>query len=380
MESKIIEIIKRNVSRIQGITNYERNVLEKINNCRSDPVPHLFTRCDICGVIHQVYKSCKNRLCPICNGSSTVKWIAKREAELLPTGYFLLTYTIPSSLRSVFLLNKKLCYDLLFKSMNKTLTKGIKTGLRDFHGYSGFYSILHTWDQRLNHHPHLHTVIPAGCLSEDRTQWTPSHPAFLLPVRKLSIDFRNKLLFYLRKEQRKGSLKKPKEVNDIEVLLENLKNIPWVVNSQPPGKHKSTPEHIVRYLSRYVNKTAVKDERIRKIENGKVYLSYYDRKRKKAKTEIIGEELFLKRLLLNILPKGFKKVRFYGFMANRYRATMLALCRMLLGVSLYTQEELKDCLNDTAFLFWKYFTIDILLCPDCNKGHIHYLKGNLRGG
>ena len=190
--------------------------------------------------------------------------------------------------------------------MSQTLMKGVANNSRAFHGSAGFFAVLHTWDQRLNSHPHLHVVIPSGCLSEDKTEWNPSHPAFLLPVRKLSAAFRDKLLFYLRKEERTGTLIIPKKIDNLKLLLDNLMQIPWVVHSQAPGDGKNNPQHMIRYLSRYVNKTAVSDDRIWKVENGNVYLSYIDRKSKTAKVEIISEELFLKRLILHILPKGFK--------------------------------------------------------------------------
>jgi hypothetical protein len=379
MDSKILEIIERNISTITGLSGYEKSTFEKILNCRSEPVPYLYSSCDSCGKVHPVYKSCKNRMCPVCNGAGTVKWIAKRESELLSTSYFLLTYTIPSELRPLFLSNKKLCYNLLFQVMSQTLMKGVESNNRAFHGRAGFFAILHTWDQRLNYHPHLHVVIPAGCLSEDKTKWNPSNPAFLLPVRKLSAAFRDKLLFLLRKEEVAETLAIPEKIEDLKLLLENSRQIPWVVHSQAPGDGKNNPQHMIRYLSRYVNKTAVSDKRIRKLENGNVHLSYIDRKSKTGKMEIISEELFLKRLVLHILPKGFKKIRFYGFMANRCRKNMLSLCRMLLGIPLAEQIETED-LNDTAFLFWKYFGVDITLCSACGKGHISFFKTGVGGG
>ena len=310
MESKILKIIERNLPALTGISEYERSTFKKILNCRTETVPNLFSRCDHCGTVHPIYKSCKNRMCPVCNGASTVKWIAKRESELLPTNYFLLTYTIPSGLRPLFLFNKKLCYNLLFKAMSQTLIKEVENNNRAFHGKAGFFAVLHTWDQRLNFHPHLHVVIPSGCLSDDRTKWNPSHPAFLLPVRKLSAEFRDNLLFYLRKEERAKTLTIPGKIEDLKLLLENLKLLPWVVHSQAPGEGKKNPQHMIRYLSRYVNKTAVSDKKIRKLENGNVHLSYIDRKKMKTGTEIISEQLFLKRLVMHILPKGFKKIRF----------------------------------------------------------------------
>ena len=379
MESKILQVIKRN-HQIEGLTEYERNTFRKILNCRTEPVPNLFKYCDSCGIVHPVYKSCKNRMCPMCNGAGTVKWIAKRESELLPVGYFLLTYTIPKELRPLFLSNKKICYNLLYKAVSRSLTLAIENNNRDFNGKAGFFAVLHTRDQRLNYHPHLHIVIPAGCLSRDKTKWNKSNPNFLLPVRKLSVRFRDKLLLYLRKEEKTGTLKISVNIVNPKSLLDSLKSIKWVVNSQPPKKGKTKPEFILRYLSRYVKRAVVSDNRIRKIENGMVYLEYFDRKRKVGKTERISEELFMKRLVFHFLPKGYKSVRFYGFMANRYRASMLVLCRMLLGQMMYEQEEDKVFINDVAFLMWKYFRIDITICHDCKKGHIVISKGPIRGG
>jgi hypothetical protein len=319
-------------------------------------------------------------MCPLCNGSASIKWIAKRESELLPVGYFLLTFTIPKELKPLFFANKKTCYNLLFKAVSCTLQDSILNNKRRMNGNAGFFGVLHTWDQRVNYHPHLHVVIPSGCLSSDRTEWNPSHLSFFLPVKKLSADFRGKLLYYLRKEQKAGRLIIPKRIKDLKFLLNSLQLVPWVVNSQAPGKNRK-PEHMLRYLSRYVTKTAVNDKRIKKIENGKVYLRFYDRKRKIPKTETLTEELFMKRLVMHILPKGFKKTRFFGFMANRHRTSMLVLCKMLLGQSLQEQEEQdKTFLEDTAFLFWKYFHIDITKCRECFEGHIFITKGPLKGG
>ena len=181
--------------------------------------------------------------------------------------------------------------------MSRTLLKAVENNNRSFYGKAGFFAVLHTWDQRLNFHPHLHVVIPSGCLSEDKTKWNPFNQTFLLPVKKLVADFRDKLLFYLRKEERAGTLNIPGKLENLKLLLDVLKLSPWVVNSQAPGKGKNKPQLMIRYLSRYVNKTAVSDKRINKIENGNVYLSYIDRKKKKAKVEVLSEELFMKRLV-----------------------------------------------------------------------------------
>lgn len=381
MESKILSIISRNNKFLSSVSVYEKSTFEKILHCRTEVVENLYMQCDTCFSLHPVYKSCKNRMCPVCNGSASLKWTAHREAEMLNTGYFLLTFTVPSELRSLFLLNKKRCYTMLFEAMNKTLSSGIESNDRYFHGKGGYFAILHTWDQRLHYHPHLHVVVPGGCLSEDKTQWMSSHPSFFLPVKKLSEDFKKKLLFLLNKEFKKDVLEIPLDIVEPQEFYEKLKAKKWVVHSEAPGKLRNRPEHIIRYLSRYVFKTAVNDNRINKVEKGMVYLKYYNRKKKKSMTEVIPEIQFLKRLLLHLLPKGFQKVRYYGFMTNRYRASHLALCRLLMGESLNDQHEInKDLLNDAVFLFWKYFGIDIALCKNCGKGHVSLVDNRMKGG
>jgi len=381
MKGQILSIIKRNLHKLTCLTSYEKKGFEKILHCKTEPVPHLLQLCDTCGSIHPVLKSCKHKLCPLCGGADRLKWLAKREAELLPVIYFLLTYTIPSELRPLFLFNKYICYSLLFKAASRSLQESVKNNKRTMNGKAGFFAILHTWDQQINLHPHLHIVIPAGALSPDNTKWNPSHPAFFLPVRKLSAAFRDKLLFYLRKAYRSETLTVPDEIENLQDVFTALKKAKWVVHSQPPETGRSKPLLLLRYLSRYVNKTAISDNRIQKVEKGKVFIEYYDRKRKCKKMKILSEEVFMKRLVLHFLPRGFKRIRFYGFMSNRSRACMLVLCRMLLGQSLAEQEEVdKRFLDDTPFLFWKYFGVDITLCDNCGIGHVSIISLNPGAG
>lgn len=377
MKNEILRIIRDNITGIDNLTDYEKFMFYKILNCRTEPVPGLKSKCCECGTYHTVYKSCKRRLCPVCNGSASIKWIAKREAELLPTGYFMLTFTLPSELRSLFLLNKKRCYNMLFKCVSQTINNQIKEGFREFKGLPGFFSVLHTWDQRLNFHAHIHTVIPAGCISTDKTKWIDSNPSFILPVRKLSAEFKIRMIKSIRKEFANDDLIIPEEISDKSTftnLLEDLYHKKWVVHSQAPGIRKN-PDGLIRYLARYVHKSAVSTKRIVKVEDGNVYLRYMDRKNKTGKVEVITEKVFMQRLVLHILPKGFKKVRFYGFMANHCRERMLVLCRTLMGIPVKAQEPVSnESVEDTAFLFWKYFGIDILLCPDCGKGHLEFVQ------
>ncbi len=160
MNSIIHDVILKNYNKIHYSNPNEKAVFEKVLRCKTEAVPGLFTRCDYCGTTHPVYKSCKDRLCPVCNNSASIKWSAQRESELLSVPYFMLTFTIPSQLRSLFLANKKVCYTLLFKAVSETLLEGVASNDRYFQGKAGFIAMLHTWNQCLQYHP--------GCLAEQQ--------------------------------------------------------------------------------------------------------------------------------------------------------------------------------------------------------------------
>jgi hypothetical protein len=196
MESKILGIIKRNSDGIENLSGYEKSVLDKILNCRTETVPNLFTRCDRCSSVHPVYKSCKDRMCPVCNGSASIKWTAKRESELLPAGYFLLTYTVPSQLRSAYLANKKICYNLLFKSASLSLMEGVLNNNRKFHGRAGFFCMLHTWDQRMGYHLTCMDALMSRCHGWQGATSPPySHPCGLPEHRRNRVDIIQSFIF-----------------------------------------------------------------------------------------------------------------------------------------------------------------------------------------
>jgi hypothetical protein len=266
----------------------------------------------------------------------------------------------------------------LFSAASKTILTGVRDNDRAFNGNAGFFAVLHTHDQQLNFHPHLHVVVPAGCLNDDNTGWNHSHPAFFLPVKRLSCAFKDRLLTSLATGVSNGSITTPECKDKTIALFSQLRKVPWVVNSQAPKNRKNKPHTIIRYLSRYVNRPPVNNERLSTDENGNIFIHYANRKTGVRQKRMVSEESFVKLLALHILPKNFKRTRFYGFMANRCRRTKLALCRMFLGIKLSCQHPLNESVTDKAFLFWKYFRVDILLCADCQKGHLvftHHPQG-----
>jgi hypothetical protein len=381
MSSLVVDIIANNYTKIEYHNPNERAVFEKILRCKTEAVPGLYTRCTCCHALHPVYKSCKDRLCPVCNKSASLKWAARQETRLLCVPYFMLTFTIPFQLRSVFLANKKTCYSMLFQSVSSTIIEGVLRNDKIFHGHAGFIALLHTWDQRLNYHPHIHVMVPGGCLNETKTEWIPSHPSFFVPVKRLSQQFKKRLLALLSRANAKGKLYLPRKYKEFGILLDMLEKKSWVVHSQATGKQHHDPVALVRYMSRYVAKSALSDKKVLRVDANKIALRYFDRKNRQPKKEIITETECMRRLVYHVLPKGFKKVRCYGFLANRHGETLIALCRMLKGEPLADQQTHDiDLLTDTAFLFWRYFRIDITLCTECKCGHIEYIKIPFPGG
>lgn len=201
MENNIGRILENNFNKITFNSRYERRVIAEIINCRTEKLGQRVEKCDHCGNEVVYYNSCRNRNCPNCQGKQSFKWMNNRLNEALPTDYFHCVFTIPEELREMFLYNKRVCINILFKAVSKTLTQVAKRNLRI---KIGFITVLHTWNQRLLFHPHIHVIIPGGGLSSDGSKWVSVKSGYLLPHKKLSKVFRGKILFYLNKAFRKG--------------------------------------------------------------------------------------------------------------------------------------------------------------------------------
>jgi len=236
----------------------------------------------------------------------------KRLNEALPVQYYHGVFTIPKELRGLFLYNKKVCLNILFKSVSKTLQQVTKRNLKMNIGY---ITILHTWDQKLNFHLHIHCVIAAGGLSDDKTKWIAiKNKHYLLPVKKLSKVFRGKFLFYLNKAFNKGLIKIEKNafINICSITSKN----DWVVYLQRP---LGGAEQVLKYLSRYTHKVGISNKRIKSYDGNYVVFSYRDRQDNNMEKELkIPGLLFVQKFILHIVPRRFVKIRFYGFMVNRF--------------------------------------------------------------
>ena len=269
-------------------------------------------------------------------------------------GYYHLVFTLPHELNRLILANKKILLALLFKAVSETLLEFGQTRLK---GTLGIIAVLHTWDQTLKDHFHLHCLVPAGALSLDHSRWIGARRNFLFPVKALSLVFRGKFLALLQQAGEKGKI--PAANNEIKASRQKS----WVVYAKKPF---GSPQTVLDYLGRYTHRVALSNERILTVQNGQVTLSYRDRKDgDKKKTISLEAHEFIRRFLLHVLPDGFMRIRHFGFLANRAKKHALPQCRKLLGLSAALPELPKKSAHD---LLLELSGIDLSRCPRCQKG------------
>jgi Putative transposase/Transposase zinc-binding domain len=318
------------------LTWLQLRVLFAIEHCRTAALGGHLDHCQQCGYEATSFNSCRSRHCPKCQTNARNKWIAERQKELLPVKYVHVVFTIPHQLSWLALQNKKVVYDLLFRASAATLLE-IAADPKHLGAEIGFLSVLHTWGQNLQIHPHIHCVIPSGGLSTDHQHWVYPRYPFFLPVGVLSRVFRGKfvaglkLAFRQRKLLFPGSLKPLAGEKAFHAFLRPLFRQDWVVYAKRPF---GGPEHVLHYLARYTHRVAISNHRIVNLADGKVTFRWkdYAHKNKKRLMTVTAEE-FLRRFLLHTLPRGFVRIRFCGFLANRRRRELLPLCRHLLNAS-----------------------------------------------
>jgi hypothetical protein len=309
-------------------------VLYAIEFCRTPTLGGHLDRCSRCGHAAISFHSCRNRHCPKCQTNARDKWLAERSKELLPVSYVHVVFTLPHELSWLALQNKKVVYDLLFHASAATLLE-VAANPRHLGAEIGFLSVLHTWGQNLQHHPHIHCVIPSGGLSLDHQRWIRPRYPFFLPVKVLSRVFRGKFVSGLKRAFRQGNLVFPGSLQPLarekafHAFLRPLFRQNWVVYAKRPF---GGPEHVLHYLARYTHRVAISNHRLVSVANGKVTFLWKDYAHggKQRKMAVTAEE-FLRRFMLHVLPRRFVRIRFSGFLANRRRKQLLPLCQRLLG-------------------------------------------------
>jgi len=315
-------------------------VMSAIERCRTAALGGHVARCEnaACGHTHVAFNSCRNRHCPKCQGSAARRWLADREAELLPVGYFHVVYTLPSELRDVAFHNKAVVYAILMRAAAET-TLQIAANPKRLGAKIGITSVLHTWGSAMTHHPHVHMIVPGGGLSPDGSRWISSRGNFLVHVNVLARLFRAKLLAMLVDAHDAGQLKffnahaGLADRRTFKRFLGPLRHVKWVVYCKAPF---AGPEAVLRYLSRYTHRIAISNRRLVSADDDGVAFRWKDYREDglaRWKTMTLSAHEFIRRFLVHVLPKGFHRIRHYGLLANGNRADAIATARELLGVT-----------------------------------------------
>jgi hypothetical protein len=324
-----------------------RKVLDAIVRCRTAALGGHRDKCVRCGHLTASYNSCRNRHCPKCQGNVRAKWLAARAAELLPVPYFHIVFTLPHELSALVLQNKRLLYDLLFRTSSASLLE-LARAPRHLGADIGFLGVLHTWGQNLQVHPHIHYIVPAGGLALDGSRWIDSSHRFFLPVKRLSRVFRDNFcgqlseLLQQNRLQFRSSLSLLASPVACSDLLRELGQKDWVVYAKPPF---GGAEHVLNYLARYTHRVAISNHRLVAFENDRVSFRWRDYAHGgKKKVMTVSADEFLRRFLLHVLPKGLVRIRHFGLFANRRRSAALQRCRESLGTTASTERTEETAL------------------------------------
>lgn len=342
----------------------QKSTYQSIIDCRTAELGGHLSKCDNCSHQKQAYNSCRNRHCPKCQFVKKAKWVDKLSGNLPPTKYFHVVFTIPDCLNKFFYMNQKEAYSLLFQSAGKALLQCAEN-TNYLGAKAGAVGILHTWGQTLVYHPHIHMIVPAGGLSEDGTEWIPSNKKFFLPVKVLSVIFRGMLCKAIEKALEKQKVKLPTDYKDFKVLKDLCYKKQWVVYSEKPF---SNPENLINYLGNYTHRVAISNQRIISHKDGKVTFSYKDYKVAGLRKEMtLEEDEFIRRFLQHVLPSGFSKIRYFGFMALRYLQSNIERCITLLDKETF----LPKLIGLNAMEVYRHlFKKDPICCSKCQKGRL----------
>jgi hypothetical protein len=345
-----------------------KKVMRHITVCRTAELGGHIEQCDSCGFQRNAYNSCRDRHCPKCQCLVKEKWLNDRKAELLPCGYFHLVFTVPHELNAIILCNKTVTLAILFAAVNETLQAFAKDPQWRLQGQLGFIAVLHTWSQTLMDHFHLHCVIPGGVLSFDKTQWIPASQSFLFRVESLAKEFRKR---YLKKLDRAFADKKlifPGKTRSygyrptFKTLIQSLFQTTWIVYAKRPF---AGAQQVLEYLGRYTHRVAISNNRIVSIKNGKVTFTYRDRKRNdEVKNMTLYADEFIRRFLLHVLPNGFMKIRYFGFLANTNKNKCIPLVRKFIDPTAQLPEKITETAQE---MILRLTGEDLACCPQCQK-------------
>jgi len=356
---EVADILRKHISDYQKkypLWPEHRKIVYALLSCRTSKLGGHIDRCTHCGMLRITYHSCRNRHCPKCQHMPRERWLEKRKEEILPTCYFHVVFTVPHELNPVILNNRKVMLKILFKAASQTL---LKFGENTLGGKLGFMATLHTWDQKLKAHFHLHCLVAGGVLSKDGSRWIPCKKGYLFNQQAMALVFRAKFLEQMDKAFQKGTLRFAS--GQYRCLKAKLYGKKWITDVRDPVKN---PEHVLEYLARYTHRVAIANSRITAFKDGCVTFKIKNRKEDRKEPITIPAVEFIRRFLMHSLPMGFVRIRHYGFLANRNRSQNLNVIRRLMGLPNPAEKPSVS----VEEMVHQLTGIDITECPSCHKG------------
>jgi hypothetical protein len=371
----IFRIYGENYRQSNPLSYEQIKVMHHIEVCRTAELGGHVQQCDQCEFEQIAYNSCRDRHCPKCQCLVKEKWLNERKAELLPCGYFHLIFTLPHDLNPIILCNKRIALQILFDAVSETLQAFAKDPQWRLEGQLGFIAVLHTWSQTLMDHFHLHCLIPAGALSFAKDRWIPAKDSFLFRVKSLAKEFKKRYLKKLKTAYQNETLIFPGKTKDFaskeafQQLLSSLLKVDWIAHAKRPF---AGPKHVLEYLGRYTHRVAISNNRILSIDNAKVTFTYRDRERNnEIKFMTLDAHEFIRRFLLHVLPMGFMKIRYFGFLSHKNKKKAIALLRKLIDPDANLPAKIKETIVE---MMLRLTGNDITCCPVCKKGKMKTIK------
>lgn len=356
--------------------SYEKiKAMHHIEVCRTAELGGHVEQCDQCGFEQIAYNSCRDRHCPKCQCLVKEQWLNDRKAELLPCGYFHFVFTLPHDLNPIILCNKRITLQMLFSAVSETLQAFAKDPQWRLEGQLGFIAVLHTWSQSLMDHFHLHCLIPAGALSFTKDRWIPAKESFLFRIESLAKEFKKRYLKKLKIAYQNEALIFPGNTKEFaskkgfQQVLSSLLKAKWIAYAKRPF---AGPQQVLEYLGRYTHRVAISNNRILSIDNGKVNFTYRDRDRNnETRIMTLDAHEFIRRFLLHILPRGFIKIRYFGFLAHKNKKQAITRLRKLIDPVAKLPKKIKETIVE---MMLRLTGNDITCCPKCRKGKMKIIR------
>ena len=371
----ILRLYADDYRRSHPVAYEQLKVMHHIQICRTAALGGHVERCDQCAFEQIAYNSCRDRHCPKCQTLTKEKWLNDRKAELLPCSYFHLVFTLPHDLNPIILSNKTTTLNILFAAVNQTLQAFARDPQWRLEGQLGFIGVLHTWSQTLIDHFHIHCLIAAGALALTKNKWIPAHDDYLFKITSLAKAFKNCYLKLLVNTYEKDQLiftpktAALKSGHAFKQLINSVSKKRWIAYAKRPF---AGPRQVLEYLGRYTHRVAISNYRIISLDNHRVSFTYRDRQNDdQIRQMTLDATEFIRRFLLHVLPKGFFKIRYFGFLSHTNKSKLIPLIRELIDVVAILPEKINESISQ---MMLRLTGVDINCCPKCKKGKMIVIR------